>query len=81
VYCLYAVVQFAAGRTIQGWTSVIVTVTFLSAVQLVSVGVLAEYIARIYEQTRGMLRFVVVESDEPAVQLETGHTRFRKDQA
>jgi len=67
VYSLFAVAQFAAGRAIQGWTSVIVTVTFLGAVQLVSVGVLGEYIGRIYEQTRDMPRFVIVENDEPAV--------------
>jgi dolichol-phosphate mannosyltransferase len=63
-YSAYAVVQFATGRTVQGWTSVIMTVTFLGAVQLVSVGVLGEYIGRIYEQSRGMPRFVIVESDE-----------------
>jgi polyisoprenyl-phosphate glycosyltransferase len=81
-YSIYAVVEFAAGRTIQGWTSVIVTVTFLGAVQLVSVGVLGEYIARIHEQTRGMPRFVVVESDEPASESEEPeHARFRKDPA
>jgi hypothetical protein len=33
----------------------------------VSVGVLGEYIGRIYEQTRDMPRFVIVENDEPAV--------------
>jgi polyisoprenyl-phosphate glycosyltransferase len=62
-YSAYAVVQFAGGHTVQGWTSMIMTVTFLGAVQLVSVGVLGEYIGRIYEQSRGMPRFVIVESD------------------
>jgi dolichol-phosphate mannosyltransferase len=86
VFCLaysaYAVVQFAVGRTITGWTSVIVTVTFLGAVQLVSVGVLGEYIARIYEQTRGMPRFVVVECDEPAaLNEEPEHAPVRKNPA
>jgi glycosyltransferase involved in cell wall biosynthesis len=55
-YIVFAVVQFAIGRTIQGWTSVIVMVMFLGAVQLVSVA----------EQTRGMPRSVIVECDEPA---------------
>ncbi len=66
-FSVYAVAQFAAGRTVQGWTSVMVVLTFLGAVQLVSVGVLGEYIGRIFEQTRGMPRFVVVESDEPSL--------------
>ena len=82
VYSIFAVVQFLSGRTVQGWTSVIVTVTFLGAVQLVSVGVLGEYMARIHEQTRGMPRFVIVESDEPGFQSdETEHAPFRKDRA
>jgi len=65
-YIVYAIFEFVAGRTIQGWTSVIVVVLFLGAVQLVSVGVLGEYIARVYEQARGVPRFVIVESDAPA---------------
>jgi dolichol-phosphate mannosyltransferase len=65
-FCVYAVAQFVLGQTVQGWTSVMVILTFLGAVQLVSVGVLGEYIGRIFEQTRGMPRFVVVESDEPS---------------
>jgi dolichol-phosphate mannosyltransferase len=82
VYSAFAIVQFASGRTVQGWTSVIVTVTFLGAVQLVSVGVLGEYIGRIYEQTRGVPRFVVVECDEPAaVNEEPEHAPFRKNPA
>ncbi len=65
-FSVYAAAQFAGGRTVQGWVSVMVVLTFLGAVQLVSVGVLGEYISRIFEQTRGMPRFVVVECDEPS---------------
>ena len=65
-FSVYAVAQFAGGRTVEGWTSLMVVLTFLGAVQLVSVGVLGEYIGRIFEQTRGMPRYVVVESDEPS---------------
>ena len=43
-----------------------VVLTFLGAAQLVSVGVLGEYVGRIFEQTRGMPGFVVVESDPPS---------------
>jgi dolichol-phosphate mannosyltransferase len=71
IFCLidsvYAVAAMAEGKTLPGWTSVIVAVTFLGAVQLVSVGILGEYIGRIYEQTRGTPRYVVVERDEARV--------------
>jgi polyisoprenyl-phosphate glycosyltransferase len=67
LYIAYALVVLAAGRAVQGWTSVIVTVLFLGAAQLVSVGILGEYIVRIHEQTRGVPPFVIVESDESPV--------------
>jgi dolichol-phosphate mannosyltransferase len=64
VYAVFAVVALAAGKTVQGWTSVIVMVTFVGAVQLVSIGIVGEYIARVYEQTRGVPRYVIVEGGE-----------------
>jgi cellulose synthase/poly-beta-1,6-N-acetylglucosamine synthase-like glycosyltransferase len=57
----------AEGKTIPSSTLIVVAVTFLGAVQLVSVGILGEYIGRIYEQTRGTPRYVVVERDRPPV--------------
>jgi glycosyltransferase involved in cell wall biosynthesis len=64
VYAVFAVIALAAGKTVQGWTSVIVLVTFVGAVQLVSIGIMGEYIARVYEQTRGVPRYVIVEGGE-----------------
>jgi dolichol-phosphate mannosyltransferase len=61
---IYAIFAMAAGKTVQGWTSVIVIVTFVGAVQLVSIGIVGEYIARVYEQTRGVPRYVIVEGDD-----------------
>jgi glycosyltransferase involved in cell wall biosynthesis len=64
LYAAFAVGALAAGRAVQGWTSVIVMVTFLGAVQLVSIGIVGEYIARVYEQSRGVPRYVIVENDD-----------------
>ena len=63
IYAAFAVAALVAGRTVQGWTSVIVLVTFIGAVQLLTIGIAGEYIARIYEQTRGVPRYVIVEAD------------------
>jgi dolichol-phosphate mannosyltransferase len=60
-YATYAVFELWRGNTVPGWTSVFVMVTFLGAVQLVSIAILGEYIGRIYEQSRGMPRYVIVE--------------------
>lgn len=63
VYAIFALVALFAGRTVPGWTSVIMIVALLGSIQLVSLGVIGEYIARIYEQSRGIPRFVIVEAD------------------
>jgi dolichol-phosphate mannosyltransferase len=48
-------------------------VTFLGAVQLVSIGIVGEYIARVFEQSRGVPRYVIVESDAAAVAQKVQH--------
>lgn len=64
LYATFAIVALAAGKTVQGWTSVIVMVTFLGSVQLVSIGIVGEYLARVYDQSRGIPRYVIVESSD-----------------
>ena len=65
-YGVFGLAALAAGRTVQGWTSLVVAVTFVGAIQLVSIGIVGEYVARIYEQTRNMPRYVIVEDEEVA---------------
>ena len=64
-YSLFALVAFLLGKTIPGWTSVVIVVTFLGAVQLVCLGIVGEYVARIYDQTRRVPPYVVLEEDAP----------------
>jgi dolichol-phosphate mannosyltransferase len=66
LYASYALGALAAGKTVQGWTSVIVMVLFLGAVQLVSIGIVGEYLARVYDRSRGVPRYVIVEGDQSA---------------
>ncbi|MGW7565398.1 glycosyltransferase family 2 protein [Streptomyces tendae] len=52
VVCLgllvYTLTAFALGRTVPGWTSLFTGIVFIGAVQLVCVGLLGEYVGRIY---------------------------------
>lgn len=49
----------APERSVQGWTSVMVTVLFLGGVQLLSIGVLGEYLGRVYRETKERPLYVV----------------------
>jgi glycosyltransferase involved in cell wall biosynthesis len=49
------------GIPLVGWTSLIVTVLFLGGVQLICVGILGEYIGRIYDEVRQRPPYVVAD--------------------
>lgn len=48
-------------NTVPGWTSTIITITFLGGVQLLSLGVIGEYISRIMNNVRDRPLYVVSE--------------------
>lgn len=53
IYLAYAVwLKVFTTRAVQGWASVIVAVLFMGGVQLVSLGIVGEYIGRIYEEVK-----------------------------
>lgn len=48
----YAVVQWLLGNTIQGWTSVVVVVAIFSSTQLLCLGILGEYLGRMFMESK-----------------------------
>ena len=56
----YALISWVAnGTTPQGWTSLMVVVVFMGGIQLLMLGVIGEYIGRLFEQSRGRPTFMV----------------------
>jgi polyisoprenyl-phosphate glycosyltransferase len=51
--------KFFHGQPIQGWTSLMVALTFFSGVQLLSLGVLGEYLWRTLDAARARKRFLI----------------------
>ena len=50
------------GDPVQGFTTLVSVVLFLGGVQLLSIGILGEYIGRIYNEAKGRPNYVVKES-------------------
>jgi len=59
VFALYAVYVRLIGKSPPGFTALIVAVTLLSGIQLLFLGVIGEYLGRVYEETKGRPNYVI----------------------
>jgi dolichol-phosphate mannosyltransferase len=60
LFGLFALVSFMTGRVGgEGWTSVVVLILIFGGVQLLSLGIVSEYVGRTYEETKRRPRFVI----------------------
>lgn len=50
-------------QLVPGWTSLFVAMCFLGGVQLLTVGIVGEYVGRIYEEVKGRPLYLVREAD------------------
>ena len=64
--CYVALIAYrwSQGEIVQGWTSLMLAVLFLGATQLMTLGIVGEYIGRIYDQTRGRPRYLILDEDD-----------------
>ena len=58
---IYSIVRWATGATIIGWASMICSVWAIGGLILLSLGVIGEYIGKIYLETKGRPRFLIRE--------------------
>ena len=58
---IYSIVRWAHGETVLGWASVICSVWAIGGLILLSLGVIGEYIGKIYLETKGRPRFLIRE--------------------
>ena len=61
-YAVYALVVRIAGHPQAGWTSLIIVVLLLGGVQLITLGIIGEYIAKIYLETKKRPLYIVDET-------------------
>ena len=59
---IWAVVTAALGGAIAGWTSTVCIVCFMGGIQLVSLGIIGEYVGKTYLETKRRPRFIVAEA-------------------
>lgn len=58
---IWAIIQEIVGHTVSGWASMTAIICFVSGVQLICLGVLGEYIGKIYMETKHRPRYIISE--------------------
>ena len=56
---IWAVVTALLGRAVSGWASMTSIICFVSGVQLICLGIIGEYIGKIYKETKKRPRFII----------------------
>ena len=64
LWIIYVLVQkLIMHQTVSGWASIMVAVLFLGGIQLLSIGIIGEYISRINDATRNRPLYIIRESN------------------
>ncbi len=62
---------FLAGHAVSGFTTVILLLLFIGSILMISLGIIGEYLARIYQEVKGRPRYVIAQSIEAASGQQT----------
>jgi dolichol-phosphate mannosyltransferase len=52
-------IMFAQEKTVPGWASIIIAVMFLGGIQLIMIGLIGEYIASLFSETKKRPPFII----------------------
>ncbi len=59
---IWAVVRALMGATVAGWASTTAILCFMGGIQLMSLGVIGEYVGKIYMETKARPRYIISET-------------------
>ncbi len=59
LYAIYAVVKYFMKETIPGWTSILVCILIIGGIQLISIGIIGEYLARVFNEAKNRPLYLV----------------------
>lgn len=69
---IWAIVMSLLGRTVAGWASTVSIVCFMGGIQLLALGIIGEYVGRIYLESKHRPRYIVAERTTPPAPERSG---------
>lgn len=67
---IWVFISYFSGNVVPGWSSSVLCTCMLGGIQLISLGVLGEYIGKIYMETKARPRFIISERTDEGMEHE-----------
>lgn len=64
IIMIYSLIRKMSGNTIDGWTFLNISIWFIGGLQMISLGIIGEYVGKMYNETKARPRFIVAENLE-----------------
>lgn len=59
IAAIYSLIQYFSGNVVSGWTSMILSLWFIGSIIIMSIGVIGEYIGKIYIEVKNRPRYII----------------------
>lgn len=59
---LYTLIQKAIGNTVDGWAFLNISIWFIGGLQMLSLGIIGEYVGKMYNETKARPRYIISEN-------------------
>ena len=61
---IYSLVRKLTGNTVDGWTFLSISIWFIGGLQMISIGIIGEYVGKMYSETKHRPRYIIAENLE-----------------
>ena len=62
IITIYTLIRKITGNTVDGWIFLTISIWFIGGLQMISIGVIGEYIGKIYSETKARPRYIIEEN-------------------
>ncbi len=59
IILLYALIRYFCGATVSGWTSIVGSIWALGGLELLSIGIIGEYVGKVFLETKQRPRYII----------------------